>query len=199
MLDRVVALWTERVALPFDDLIDLEALESRIRADLLEWETLGFRLQNPMSYAGPPGNSIELLLKREFAPAPDAAEVGHGRLRGLPALYAAGKANMKTPPKEWTESGASDGQRGAGLPPGAVGPWAKEAAGGDMLAQAEFNRANTTAIAATQDCIDLLEKDLKPRSTGSWAIGAAFFPRSCTPRRWSPIRCTRSWPRARRS
>src|SRR5262249_51525256 len=57
LLDRVVALWPERVALTFDDLIDLEALESRIRADLLEWETLGFQMQNPMTYAGLPGNA----------------------------------------------------------------------------------------------------------------------------------------------
>ena len=57
ILDRVVALWPERVALPFDDLIDLEALETRVRADLLEWETLGFQLQNPMTYAGLPGRA----------------------------------------------------------------------------------------------------------------------------------------------
>jgi len=69
MLDRAVALWTERVALPYDNLIDLEALESRIRADLLEWEKMGFRLQNPMSYSRIPGEGIDALLKRDFAPA----------------------------------------------------------------------------------------------------------------------------------
>ena len=57
MLDRAVGLWTERVALPYDDLIDLEALESRIRADLLEWEKMGFRLQNPMTYSRIPGKA----------------------------------------------------------------------------------------------------------------------------------------------
>ncbi|HZX40756.1 MAG TPA: DUF885 domain-containing protein, partial [Myxococcaceae bacterium] len=56
-----------------------------------------------------------------------------------------------------------------------VSTWATEAAGGDTLALADFNRANTTAYAATQDWIHFLEKELKPRSTGSWAIGAAFF------------------------
>ncbi|HZX41054.1 MAG TPA: hypothetical protein VFE93_04390, partial [Myxococcaceae bacterium] len=71
MLDQAVGLWTERVALPYDDLIDLEALESRIRADLLEWEKMGFRLQNPMTYSRIPGEGIDALLKRDFAPAPE--------------------------------------------------------------------------------------------------------------------------------
>src|SRR5262249_59456191 len=70
LLDRAVALWTERVALPFDDLVDLEGLESRIRADLLEGEKLGFRLQNPMTYPPIPAPRPPLLLNPPFAPPP---------------------------------------------------------------------------------------------------------------------------------
>jgi len=175
MLDRAVALWTERVALPYDDLIDLEALESRIRADLLEWEKMGFRLQNPMTYSRIPGEGIDALLKRDYAPASERLKSVTLRLRAVPGVYAAGKANMKTPPKEWTELALRMANGSLGFFQDSVSAWAKEAAGADMLALADFNRANTTAFAATQDWIHFLEKELKPRSTGSWAIGPAFF------------------------
>ncbi|HSP19872.1 MAG TPA: DUF885 domain-containing protein, partial [Myxococcaceae bacterium] len=49
------------------------------------------------------------------------------------------------------------------------------AAGADSLALADFSRANMTAVAATQDWIHHLQKELKPRSTGSWAIGPEYF------------------------
>lgn len=175
LLERAVGLWTERVALPFDDLIDLEALESRMRADLLEWETMGFQLQNPMTYSGLPGQAIDVLLKREFAPAPERLKSVIARLQRVPAVYAAGKANVKTPPKEWTDLAKRMGAGTLGYLQDSVANWAKEAAGNDAIAVAEFNRVNTTAIAATQDWLHFLEKTLGPRSTGSWAIGAANF------------------------
>lgn len=175
MLDRAVALWTERVALPFDDLVDLEALESRIRGDLLEWEKLGFQLQNPMTYSRVPGDGIDVLLKRDFAPAADRLKSLTARLRAVPGVYAAGKANVKTPPREWTDLALRMSNGALGYFQDSVAPWAKEAAGGDMLALADFNRANMTAIAATQDWIHFLEREIKPRSTGSWAIGPAAF------------------------
>ena len=175
MLDRAVALWTERVALPYDNLIDLEALESRIRADLLEWEKMGFRLRNPMTYSRIPGEGVDALLKRDFAPASERLKSVTARLRAVPSVYAAGKANMKTPPKEWTDLAILMANGTLGFLQESVSTWGKEAAGGDILALADFNRANTTAFAATQDWIHFLEKELKPKSTGSWAIGQAFF------------------------
>jgi len=174
-LDRAVALWTERVALPFDDLVDLEALESRIRADLLEWEKMGFRLQNPMTYTELPGTAVDLLLKRDFAPAAERLRSVTARLQRVPAVYAAGKANVKTPPREWTEVALRESAGALAYFQDSLEPWAREAAGSDMLALADFRRAANTAIASTQDWIHFLEKELKPRSTGSWAIGPAFF------------------------
>ncbi len=139
-------LWTERVALPYDDLIDLEALESRIRGDLLEWQKIGFRMQNPMTYSRIPGEGMDVLLKRDFAPAADRLKSVTARLRAVPAVYAAGKANVKTPPKEWTDLALQMSNGSLGYFQDTVTAWAKEAAGADSLALADFNRANTTAV-----------------------------------------------------
>ncbi|MGZ6163849.1 MAG: DUF885 family protein, partial [Myxococcaceae bacterium] len=174
-LDVAVALWTERVALPYDDLIDLEALESRIRGDLLEWQKIGFRMQNPMTYSRIPGEGVDVLLKRDFAPAAARLKSVTERLRQIPGVYAAGKANVKTPPKEWTDLALQMSSGSVGYFQDTVTAWAKEAAGADSLALADFARANMTAVAATQDWIHYLQKELKPRSTGSWAIGPEYF------------------------
>ena len=64
---------------------------------------MGFRLQNPMTYSRIPGEGIDVLLKRDFAPAADRLKSVTARLRAVPAVYAAGKANVKTPPREWTD------------------------------------------------------------------------------------------------
>jgi uncharacterized protein (DUF885 family) len=175
LLDRTLALWTERVALPFDDQIDLEALDSRVHADLLEWETMGFKLQNPMTYSGLPGTSLDVLLKRDFAPPAERLKSVIARLQRIPSLYAAGKANLKTPPKEWTDLAKRMGNGTLGYLQDSLATWAKDAAGSDPITVAEFNRVNTTAIAATQDWLHFLEKDLARRSAGSWAIGPTNF------------------------
>ena len=104
-----------------------------------------------------------MLLKRDFAPAATRLKSVTARLQGIPALYAAGKANVKTPPKEWTDLAIIMGNGTLGYLQDTVGPWAKEAAGTDAVAYAEFNRANTTAIAATQDYLHHLEKELLPQ------------------------------------
>src|SRR4029077_13208499 len=95
--------------------------------------------------------------------------------RAIPAVYAAGKANVKTPPKEWTDLALLMSNGSLGYFQDTVTAWAKEAAGTDPLALADFSRANTPAFAATQDWIHSLEREVKPRSTGSWAIGPVYF------------------------
>ena len=83
---------------------------------------------------------------------------------------------MKTPPKEWTDLALRMANGSLGFLQDSVGPpGRRRRPAADMLALADFSRASTTAYAATQDWIHFLEKELKPRSTGSWAIGPAFF------------------------
>src|SRR5438445_13772046 len=65
-------LQTQLAALPSnrtaDEAIDLELLDSQIRAELLDIETLQTWRHNPMNYVSTPGNAIDNLLKRNFAP-----------------------------------------------------------------------------------------------------------------------------------
>jgi hypothetical protein len=175
LLNRDTALWTERTALAGDDLIDLEALDGRLRAELLDWNLLRFTARNPMTYARRPAAAIDPLLTRNFAPARERLKSVVARLEQVPAVYAAGRGNVTDPPREWTELAIAEARSTESYLRDILAAWAKDAAGNDAILWADFQRANITAIAATQDLAYWLTKTVLPKSTGSWAIGPRAY------------------------
>ncbi len=175
LLNRATALWTERTALDGDDLIDLEALDGRLRAELLDWNLLRFTARNPMTYARRPAAAIDPLLTRNFAPAKERLKSVVARLEQVPSVYAAGRGNVTDPPREWTELAIALARSTESYLRDTLTPWAKEAAGNDAILWADFQRANITAIASTQDLEYWLTKTVLPKSTGSWAIGPRAY------------------------
>jgi uncharacterized protein (DUF885 family) len=173
LLTRLAAF--DRSKLSFDDAIDAEAIEGEIRSALLDLETLRNWERNPMGYAGTAGFAVNDLMKRDFAPKPERLRSITARLKAVPAICAAGKANVQNPPKEFTTLAIRMSKGAGGFLQGAVAAWAKDAAGSDAALLAEFNDANTKAAAAVADFAAWLEKDLAPRSNGKYAIGAENF------------------------
>jgi uncharacterized protein (DUF885 family) len=172
-LARLEAL--DRAKLSFDDAIDADAIEGDLRGELLDLETLRTWEKNPMRYAGLPGGAADSLIKRDFAPAADRLRSLVARLEQVPAIYAAGKANVKNPPREFTDLAIRMAKGSAGYFEGTVARWAKETAGSDAALLQSFDAANAKVVAATRDFAAWLEKDLLPRSKGSYAIGAENF------------------------
>ena len=74
-----------------------------------------------MPYASLPGGALDALMKRDFAPKTERLRSLVARLRGVPAVFAAGKANVKNPPKEFTDLGDPHGQGLGRLPRGRGG------------------------------------------------------------------------------
>ena len=165
----------DRAKLPFDDAIDAQALEGQIRSELLDIETLRIWEHNPMRYAGIAGFAVNGLIMRDFAPKPERLRSVTERLKSIPAICAAGKANVQNPPKEFTTLATRMAKGSAGFLQGTVAAWAKEAAGGDAALLAQFTEVNGKAVAALTDFSAWLEKDLAPRSNGKYAIGADNF------------------------
>jgi uncharacterized protein (DUF885 family) len=172
-LDRLGRL--DRGALGFDNAIDAQAIEAQIKSELLSLETLRLWATNPMSYAGLPGGAIDALMKRDFAPKQDRLRAMVARLGGVPAIYAAARANLADPPKEFTEVALGMAKGTAGFLAGPVATWARDAAAGDAALLADFEAANGKAIAASRGFVDWLEHDLLPRSKGAYALGEARF------------------------
>jgi uncharacterized protein (DUF885 family) len=173
LLARVRAV--DRASLSFDEAIDAEALEYQLLADHHELSVVRSWEKNPMSYAGLPGGAVDALMKRDFAPKAERLRSVISRLKAVPAIYAAGKANVRAPPREFTDLAIRMTKGSVGFFEGSVTQWATDAAGGDAALLAEFTHANAQAVAAVKDFARWLEQDLLPLSTGSYALGEERF------------------------
>ncbi len=165
----------DRGKLSFDDGIDAELLEAQIRGELLTLETLRSWENNPMQYAFLPGGAVNGLMKRDFAPAAQRLRSAIARMKSIPGIYAAARENVKNPPKEFTDLAIRMSRGSVGFFERSVAAWGKEAAGGDADLARQFEEANTAVITAGREFATWLEKDLKTRSNGRYAIGEANF------------------------
>jgi uncharacterized protein (DUF885 family) len=180
---RIATLESERVKAaafkPADlspqDAADLQILQSSIDAELLDVKTLQTWKHNPIDYVADPGNAVDLIMKREFAPAKERLQAMTARLEGAPALVAAMKANVVNPPKEFTDLAIRVAAGSVGFLKSDVATWAKDAASGDAQALDRFQKADDAAAQAMQDASEWLKSDLLPRSHGAYAIGAESF------------------------
>lgn len=155
--------------------LDAETLDHAIRAELLELETVRDWVRNPMTYLSKPADALDILMKRSFAPPAERLKSVIGRLKGVPPLLAAMKANVSDPPKEFTDLGIIIAKGSTGFLKSDLPTWAKTAAGADAKLLDEFQTANAAALAAFEDASKWLEADLLPKSKGKYAIGAAAF------------------------
>lgn len=164
-----------RTHLAPDETIDARVLDGVIRAELLDLETLRSWEVNPMTYAGLPGGAIDGLIKREFAPAARRLHAVIARERAVPAVFAAARANLTNPPKEFTDLAIRMARGSVGFFTRSVPAWATQAAGDDRELLRAFEEANGRVVAAAEAFAAWLESDLKPRSMGRYAIGPENF------------------------
>ena len=165
----------DRSKLGFDDSIDAQALDGDIRSGLLTLETLRVWERNPMMYVRVPGLGVDGLVKRDFAPAPERLRSVIARLKASPPVFAALRTNVQNPPREFTDLAIRMCKGSIGYFEGSLARWAGDAAGSDAALLADFQKANAGVVAETRSAAVWLEKDLLPRSKGSYAIGEANF------------------------
>jgi uncharacterized protein (DUF885 family) len=85
-----------------EDAVDYRTLMNRLESEVYELETLKGWQWNPLRYNV--GGAIYALISREFAPPEERLRSAIGRLKGIPAVVAAAKANLQHPPKVHTET-----------------------------------------------------------------------------------------------
>ncbi len=156
-------------ALSPDDSVDLRILRNRIEAQVYALETLREWEWNPRRYN--PGEAIYALVARDFAPAGERLRSAIGRLREVPAVVAAAKANLKNPPRVYTETAIQQNKGTLDLVRTQLEPLAKAA----PALEPEFRPAQSIALAALQRYQEWLEKDLLPRSKGDFRLGEEKF------------------------
>lgn len=171
-LNTLLATLRNLDGLTSEEAVDAEILRAAIRAELLELTTVQSWKTNPMMYVGTPGGAIDALMKRDFAPKQKRFELVVSRLREVPKIIAAMKANVSNPPKEFTDLAIRMASGSVGFYKETVAAWAKDVAANDPDA---FASANKNAFAAMEDAVQWLKTDLLPRSKGNYAIGADLF------------------------
>ena len=122
-----------------DEAVDRAFLTSQARAELFDLVTLESWRRNPMVYARLPGEAVDGLMKRAFAPAAERLRSVVARLRLVPALYAAARANLENPAPEHTLLALRMAKGSVAFFESATRTWARSATG-DAALLAEFDR-----------------------------------------------------------
>jgi uncharacterized protein (DUF885 family) len=157
------------------DAIDAEVLDGLMHAELLDLLVVRTWQKNPMGYISTPPGAIDGLMKREFAPAASRLRSVIARLMATPAMFAAMRANVDDPPKEFTDLAVRMGEGSIGFYRDTVSKWAKEAAGTDAGLFQEFSAANDTVVKSLAENVAWLKRELLPKSHGKYALGSDVF------------------------
>lgn len=152
---------------------DLTILEHTLAVDVY-WQRARRPLETQPDVYASPLDAMFTMTARDYAPAAVRAHAVLARLAGIPAVVAAAKANLKNPPRVWTEVGMerADGAKTffADLRPQLVAALKDEPDG-----VARIDAALAIGTAAYADYRAFLERDVLPRSTGSFAAGPEAF------------------------
>lgn len=176
-LSALLRIWDG--ALTADARLDYQVLVSHAQAQLLELETVRMWQRDPNIYNRLAASSIDNILKRNYAPIQERLDAVLRREREIARLLNEARANLDNPPRIYTEMAIAQ-VRGSRDYFSRVVPQMIERAGGGRLSaarRAEIVSSNENVIAALDSFADWLERDLLPRSTGDFALGAENYRR----------------------
>ena len=154
---------------------DRELILSDIHATLLELEGIRSWEKNPDRYSSGVTNSIFVIMSRSFAPPADRLKSVIARERQIPGVFAAARANLKNPPRIFTEVALEQ-------LPGIVSffkndvPKAFEKVT-EKQVLADFHKSNADVISALHQYEAFLKTELLPRSKGDFRLGADLYRR----------------------
>jgi uncharacterized protein (DUF885 family) len=152
---------------------DREILISFIRAQLLELEQVKFWERNPDIYSSGVSNSIFTIMARNFAPAAERLKSVIARENAIPGVFDAARANLKNPPRIYTEIAIEQ-------IPGIISFFQNDvpkafASVTDQKLLADFHKSSDLTIDALKRYQAYLQNNLIARSTGDFRIGADLY------------------------
>jgi uncharacterized protein (DUF885 family) len=145
--------------------VDYRIMRSRLEYNIFQIDVLKEYEWNPLRYNI--GNAIYELLARDFAPLKTRLTNAKERLKAVPLVVQAAKANLKNPPRIHTETAIAQNKGTINLIRNELRAFAEQA----PEVKPELEAAQSVALAALEDYGRWLEKDLLPRSTGDFRLG----------------------------
>ena len=153
--------------------LERPALESNIRSRLFELEHVRTWERSLQHYAEILATSLAGQVLFDYAPLAERARRVHSKLRQVPRMIQSARDNIKDPPGIYVKVGL-ESLRGTlrfinDDLPRAFGDL------GDLHLLGDLSDAATEAVTAIAGLIEYLEKDLAPRSKGSFRLGREKF------------------------
>jgi uncharacterized protein (DUF885 family) len=155
------------------DRLDRAMLESDIRARLLDIEQVRSTERNPQLYADTLASSLAAQVLFQYAPVSERARRVASKLRQVPALIAAAKANIKEPPPLFVKT-ALETLRGLLQFLDVDLPKAFSALD-DLSVLSDLADVSTEAHQAIAGYIEYLEQEVAPKTRASFRLGDALF------------------------
>ncbi|HEX8433075.1 MAG TPA: DUF885 domain-containing protein [Longimicrobium sp.] len=171
----------DREQLRGDSYWDYQVLDYALRAELLELEEVRSWRKNPSFYNGAIAGGLASLSSREFAPVEQRMESLVARMRQIPAVTAAARANLV--PAEVPRLWADDAVRNTR---GTVSflrldlPRALASQGMERVSpalRARFDSAHAAAIREVGAYADWIEREVVPVARGDFRLGRDVFER----------------------
>jgi uncharacterized protein (DUF885 family) len=165
--------------LPEEARYDYLVLASHARGQLLDLQDIRTWERDPNLYNRLASAGVDNILKRNYAPIEQRLNSVLAREREIARLLGEARANLIAPPRIYTETALAQARGSVDYFTRVVPQMIERSGGGRMSAarKAEFEAANGNVIAALRSFIEWLERDLLPRSTGNYAIGAENYRR----------------------
>jgi uncharacterized protein (DUF885 family) len=166
----------ELAAIPDPDLsaqarVDRSLMDNQLRSAIFAIDELRETESNPLLYTGIIGDGLDPLVTRNYAPVEERLASLRSRLAGVPGIVAIAKKRLQRPPRIFTETAID---QNAGL----IALCERELPARFAEAPAQEKAladAARGAAAALREYQAFLQKDLLPRSDGSFRLGRARF------------------------
>jgi uncharacterized protein (DUF885 family) len=148
--------------------VDARILRESLEYSVFQIDVLRGYENNPMSYNI--GSALDYLISRDFAPLSERLKNLQGRIEMIPAVTRAAKANLKNPPRIYTETAIQQNQGLIGLIRNGLSEFGEGA-----IMQSSLQTSREKAIVALEDYGKWLKDDLLPRSNGDFRLGEAKY------------------------
>ena len=152
---------------------DWKLLSNAINSRLLELQEIRMWQKDPNVYSASATASIFGLMSRKFAPPADRLKSVIAREQKIPSNLAAGKVNLKNPPRIYTEIAIEQMPGIISFFQNDVPQAFKDVTDAQLLAQ--FKASNDKVIAEMQRFQDFLKNDLIPISKGDYRLGPDLY------------------------
>jgi len=165
----------DRSKLTPEQQIDAAMIENWLHAQLLELEDVRMWQRAPDVYSSGISGSAFVIMSRNYASQEDRLRSLVARERQMPAVFAAARANLKNPPKIYTEVAIQQ-------LPGIASFFASDVPAAfkdvkDKKLLADFHASSAQVLAELKSYGEFLSRDLLPESKGDFRIGAANYAR----------------------